>query len=574
MSGDGKEGASISGAIVRGNQSDRTFAGTARITSIAVAGWSIPAALFATCIAAQLYLVFFKSFNWDEYLHYGFFYQMRAGTLELPFQVLHLRALWWAPHVATDLLDQMIAARLFAWSLHLVTLVMIYGVSRQFTNASNSFFACFAYLTAGYVFTHGFSIRSDPFAAATLMAALFLMARGRLTAAKAIAVGALIGIAGMITLKAVLYAGCFAGLAWLKVREGSKKVQVMGAIALLLAASLFVFGVIYSIYAPNTVEAAEPVEKTSELSFYLRWFSSDLQYGGYIVREVILAPLFFICLLLAPFSWRKAGLSADARLALAGFMTPLLALLVYRNTFPYFFVFLLAPLAVAIAPALGVVRERYGNAFVAIVLSATPLALAMLEPRDMIQRQRALSDYLRQEFPQKTGYLDYSGMMPDYPRIIPFLTSGNGMRLYRDQGDPIIAREIDRGNVPFIIANQEVLLGALEGQPMPNNFLPEDLAAIRGNYVRQWGVLWREGTQIPAGSEKYGFQLRRGGIFALAGEPVTIDGVNIANGSKIMLEKGLHRVSGRRKAPSTLWRGNQLPTEPPAIPLDSVFTEY
>ena len=57
----------------------------------------VPALLFLVCLAAQLYLVFFKSFNWDEFLHYNFVYRLRDGTLNAPYQVVHLRLLWWAP---------------------------------------------------------------------------------------------------------------------------------------------------------------------------------------------------------------------------------------------------------------------------------------------------------------------------------------------------------------------------------------------------------------------------------------------------------------------------------------------
>jgi hypothetical protein len=49
-------------------------------------------------------------------------------------------------------------------------------------------------------------------------------------------------------------------------------------------------------------------------------------------------------------------------------------------------VFILAPAAVAIAPALGLARDRYGNAFLSLALSLIPLALAVLEPRDVLVR--------------------------------------------------------------------------------------------------------------------------------------------------------------------------------------------
>lgn len=540
----------------------------------AFAAGYIPAVLFALCLGMQLYLVFYKSFNWDEFLHFNQVYQLRWGTLSHPFQSIHLRLLWWAPEVAENLLDQMLAARIFIWVMHLVTLFFIYSIARHFTDAANSFFASFAYLTAGYVFAHSFSIRGDPLVTTLLMFALFLMIRGSFGIFKAIAVGSLIGLAGMLTFKAMFYAPCFAGLAWLRFRETPKKRQFVGTILLLVIAALVSFGLAYLWHSSTLAETAEPLGNTSFVSFYLRWFNLDWQFAGYTGRAIILAPVLFVGVILAPFAWKKAELTTDQKLALAGFVAPLAALLFYRNTFPYFFTFIFAPAAVAAAPALGLIRRRYGGIFLSVLLVAVPVTLAVLEPKDVIGRQRALIDYVHQEFPEKTGYLDYSSMIADYPRILEYLTSGNGIRLYHERGDPIVARHINRGNVPFIIANQEVISAALEGQPFPKTFLPADLAAMNGNYVRQWGVLWREGKQIPAGPETFEFQLHRGGIFVLAGPALTIDGTNLNPGSTITLSKGRHSVGGSRNSPSTLWRGHRLPEAPPNIPMDEVFTRF
>jgi len=534
----------------------------------------VPALLFVVCLAAQLYLVFIKSFNWDEFLHFSEVYQLRVGTLIEPFQTVHLRMLWWAPEVARNLVGQMLAARLFIWLLNLLTLSMICGVARRFVDVVTSFFAAFAYLVAGYVFTQSFSIRGDPIVAATLLFALFLMTRGSLSLMKAIAVGALIGLAGMMTFKAAFYAPCFAGLLWLEFRETPKKRQFLGRLVVLAIVTLLSFAAVYLLHTSGLAEAPQRLRNPSSVSFYLRWLTTDLPFAGYIGREVTFAPLFFLCVALVPFAWKKAGLNADAKPALAGFVAPLAVLLFYRNTFPYFFVFILAPVAIAIAPVLGLVRKRYGNAFLAVLLSAIPLAMTVLEPRYVIGRQRALIDYVHREFPGKTGYLDYSAMIADYPRVIDYLTSGNGIRLYHETGDPVVGREIDRGNVPFIIANQGLILAALQGQPVPDTFLPTDLAAITGNYVQQWGVLWREGKQIPAGTGAYEFQLRRGGNFVLDGGALTIDGVARAQGARIRLNEGHHVVNGGRNAASTLWRGDRLPAPPPNIPMDFVFTDF
>jgi len=533
-----------------------------------------PILLMAACLAAQLTLVFSKSFNWDEFLHFSFIYQIDAGTFSQPFQVFHLRLLAWAPHAAANLLDQMRAARLAIWGVHLATLLLIFGTARQFAKASTAFFAAFAYLTAGYVFTQGFSIRGDPIVAATLMLALFLMAKGEHGWAKAAAIGALVGLAGMMTFKTLFYAPCFAGLAWLQYRDAGGKRQFMGKLALVAGAAALSFTAVYFYHTWNFAAAPARLRNPATASFYLRWLRFDMPFAGVIGREIVRAPLFFISAALAPFAWKKAGLKADARVALAGFLLPLAALLFYRNTFPYLFVFLLAPVAVAIAPALEMIRERYGALLLSVALAALPLTMAVLEPRDVLAKQQALVDYVHREFPAKTGYLDYSGMISDYPRVLEYLTSGNGIRLYNETGDPILGREIDRGNVPFIIANHYSIEEALEGRPLPGTFLAADLAAMQGNYVRQWGVLWREGSAIPAGARPYIFRLRRGGDFVLSSGPLTIDGAAVEPREKVRLGKGAHSVAGGRAGSAVLWRGERLPSPPPKIEMTDVFTDY
>jgi 4-amino-4-deoxy-L-arabinose transferase-like glycosyltransferase len=533
-----------------------------------------PALLFVACLAAQLYLVFFKSFNWDEFIHFSQVIQIKEGQWIQPLQVFHLRLLIWAPDVAANLLHQMLAARLFMWAMNLVTLLMIYGIARKFTDVTNSFFAAFAYMTAGYAFTQSFSIRADPVVTATLMSALLLLAHGKLTAPRAIAAGALVGLAGMMTVKAMFYAPCFAGLMWLKFRETPERSDVVGKLALIVISAFVSFAAIYLFHTWDATKAAEPLRNKAAAAVFVRWLTLQFQFAHYIGWQIFLAPMFFLCLVLAPRGWTRSGLKTDAKLALAGFIAPLAVLLFYRNTFPYFFVFLLAPVAVALGPALGIVRDRYGNIFLSVLLSAPALALAIMEPRDVIDRQRALIDYVHREFPEKVGYLDYSGMIADYPRILKYLTSGNGIRLYHEQGDAIIARESDRGNLPFIIANQEVITAALQGRPFPQTFMPADLAIMKDDYVQQWGVLWREGTHVPAGVGAFDFHLRRGGSFVLAGEDLTIDGKVVANGATMTLDKGRHLVSGERGAPATLWRGLKLPAPPPNIAVDTVFTRY
>jgi hypothetical protein len=307
----------------------------------------------------------------------------------------------------------------------------------------------------------------------------------------------------------------------------------------------------------------------------LQWFTEGVAPNGlYTMRAMLSAPLLVAGLALSLCGWKHDGIEGPRKIALIGLLLPLITLLFYRNTFPYFFAFIFAPMTVAVAPAIGIIRERFGTVPLSLALTIIPLAAAISEPRDVIARQQALIDYVHSEFPQGSGYLGYSGMAADYPRVINHLTSGIGIQTYHQRGDPVVARAINAGSVPFIIANHAAIAGALIGRPMPETFLPEDVAAMHGNYLPQWGLLWREGKRLPAGEGEFEFELSRGGPFTLDGAPVTLDGKLIGSGVTIHLAPGSHSVSGSRPAAAILWRGKTLPATPPRIESGPLFTNY
>ncbi|HAU21560.1 MAG TPA: hypothetical protein DCS24_03030 [Erythrobacter sp.] len=532
--------------------------------------------LLALLLAAQIYLIFYKSFNWDEFLHYSQVYMVKEGALTSLFQVLHVRILSWVPLVADSLVDQLILARFFMWSCTCVTLAAIYGLARQFTSQINAIFAAVAYLSAGYVFTHSFSIRADPMATATLMVSLYVLAAGRLTLQRAIIVGALVGLAGMITAKSVFYAPCFAGLAWWRfTRDGGDWKFIVKLLAIFLAA-LASFLLIYTAHKsglPQAVQAAASPSATFKGGG--RWFFSEDRFAlFYFAKQSLLAVVFIICLFLAPRAWRKEHADRSALIAMVGLVAPLLVVILYRNTFPYFYVFLFAPIAVAIAPAIGQFRQRYGNFIALGLFSVSPLALLITEPRDVIGRQIAMIDYVHQEYPDKVEYLARSGAIADYPRVIKSLTTGNGIRAYFESGDPIVAKKITSGELAFVLATQTAITAALEGRQVPKAFLDEDIEALSSNFVQQWGPLYRAGKEIPAGENAFQFEVPHKGSFILDGAKLSLNGRALTHGKEIVLDAGVHEATGLRENRMILWRGNKLPSKPPGEWIGGFYTDF
>ncbi|MFZ9394857.1 MAG: hypothetical protein ACO25F_02200 [Erythrobacter sp.] len=527
-------------------------------------GLLMGAAALAMLLAVQLYLVFYKSFNWDEFLHFSQVYLARNGTLAAPFQVLHSRILFWVPDTAESLVEQLRLARFFMWGCTLVTLAAIYGLAGQFTTRVNALYAAIAYLTAGYVFTQSFSIRADPMAAAALMSALYLFASGRLTAARAVAAGALIGLAGMITLKSVFYAPCFAGIAWWRYRQAGGRPGILWHIAAMTFAALLVFALIYTLHSSGLADVPERFNKPGKmLENGSRWFLSDDKSPViFLIKQALFGVVFTILLLASPIAWRMLK-EPSFKIALLGLVVPLAVVLVYRNTYPYFYVFLLAPVAVSIAPAIGLVRARYGNTLVLLLLAICPLFFTLTEPRDVFARQQAMLEYIRGEYPAPVGYLERSGAIADYPPALTHLTTGNGIRGYYQRGEPIIADKIKRGELAFVLGTAPPISAAIAGKPIERTFLPEDVALLSDNFVQQWGPLYRAAKAIPVGNNPHRFEVPSAGRYTLDGERLVIDGREVTRGETIELDAGQHSASGPRASRMILWRGERLPSPPP-----------
>ena len=199
------------------------------------------AAGIALVVLGQIYLVFAKSINWDEFLHLSQIHDLRDGRLVWAFQVLHTRIFYWLPLVTSDVIQQVQIARLAMLGFELVTIAAIYGLARLFVSIEAALLTSLAYISGGYVFLHGFSLRPDPIFTALMMSALWLAATQRLRFPTALVISALIGISGAATIKSVLYLPCFAGIIWWRLADTENRRQALRTVAIIAVLAPLVF---------------------------------------------------------------------------------------------------------------------------------------------------------------------------------------------------------------------------------------------------------------------------------------------------------------------------------------------
>ncbi len=523
--------------------------------------------LLLAVLALQAWLIFQRAINWDEFLHFGQVYELADGRLSKAMQTLHTR-FGFVRYLSDDIITQIQLVRAFMLACVAITAACVALLAQKWADRTAAFLCGLVYLTAGFVFTNAFTYRPDPVAAAALMAALCLAAFGRLNWWRIVLAGLLIGIAGAMTVKSIFYLPCFAALA---LRHGNaapgQRIRSLLPFAAIAAAGLISFALIVLAHGAG-MPAGE--DQAGKLGKNINDFLEIGQFENirYVLTEMVLAPVVTIGLLLLPFAAR--GMETRQKFMLLGLCAPLLCLLFYRNTFPYFFTFLLPPICVAIAPTIKLMTDRYGRVPVIGLALLGPAILLAQEPWGTLERQRATLDEVERLYPQPTPYLSYSNYVPHFPRQFPSLISGIGLNRYWQQREGQIVRDIEAGKIAFVIATGDVLDAVYKSaDPVP--MLPErDVTMLRENYLKHSDTIYIAGRTICPKSGDQALPIHRPGPHALQGGAATINGVAVADGATITLPRGKHKIIVTAGECRKLWALDHVPELPEDFPVGPI----
>lgn len=515
-------------------------------------------------ITCQIWLIFEKAINWDEFLHFGQIYELADGRLGSSIQTLPTRLFGWATLVSQDVIAQIQAIRVVMLASAILTAGCVTLLARRLVGFEVALITGLVYLTAGFVFTNAFTYRTDPVAAAALMGALCVFASGKLSWARAVSTGLLIGLAGALTIKSIFYAPCFAVIAWLRWSgQDQQKMREFALIGAVAVVSLLTFALLVGLHGaglPASEAQAGNVQRSA--GNFLRFF--EFEKIQYVFTQAIVAPLVTLGLLMLPFAARN--LSKQTKILLIGLCGPLLCLLFYRNTFPYFFTFLLPPICVAIAPVLSKLVERYGRIPVVVVALFGPALLLIQEPFGTLDRQRETINEVQRLFPEPTPYLSYSSYVPHYPRQFPSLISGVGLRRYWDQRNGQISSDIKAGRIAFVIATGDALDAVYKNEE-PTPILPElDVASLRTNFLQHSDTIFIAGRTVCPKPNEQMVEIFRAGPYSLDGGNLVIDGRSVPDGTSLKLAAGNHKILYQHGPCVKLWALDHVPKLPEGFP--------
>jgi hypothetical protein len=531
-------------------------------------------AMLVLVVVLQVELIFSKSINWDEFFHFSQINQQLLGRpvpwLQSPFVALFL----WIPALPGDNIDHIQWIRLLLLPFELVTIAAIVSMARRLASGESALLCGLLFATGGYVFLHGFALRADMIAACLLSLAMWVGLCRPLRAAALMAIALLLSLAFVSTIKAVLYAPAFLGIALFRLDRARDRLAFALAVG---TATLAAAALLWAVPQLPASGATGPLRDMSDLGrdSIARMFSDGLFPQMWALQaQIVLAPLLAVAILLAAVHACMPGRNLVERLLLLSLLAPLATIAIYRNAYPYHFAFILPPAMVAIAPAIDPLIRRLGIAVPAAFLVAGALLLSVSEDRSVLPRQRAIVAGIHDIFPQPVTYIDNSGMAGDFPRAVNHFASGWSLAIYHRAGRPQYSEALATEPVPMVLANNATLRRVFSDVDALERLLPGDERTLRETYIPHWGRIYVAGKHVPAGNDHLTFLVRVPGIYTVEGGPLVVDGRSHAVGGLLRLSRGVHMIGGHRPSAVTLRWGDHLARPAIEWPEGPMYTAY
>lgn len=543
---------------VHATASDASRSWERRSVGLVVSGLAL---LVVVALLLKLRLVFALSINWDEFYYLSHVHQYLRGELAAEFQVFHVHLFTWLPLVADDEVSQIIAARLTMYALGLGSCAFTYLIARKLVDPAGALFAVLAYLAISNLVEHGTSFRYDPIGAFLFLAAVCLLLYRPGGWRAGAGAGLLMALAMMVTIKATIHLAAIGAMFLILLMSVDARHETWRDVLMFGTAIIGGFAALYGLHrlSLSSSVAAETAAFAAAAADKVLIHNGLLPRRQELINHLARNPIVWglmvngVALLAIDAVRRREG-ALRQFLLVGAFGLPLCSVLVYRNAFPYFYVFIISPAVIAsaiVVDRLARVVQANGNrlALAEIGVFAGAVFITFVihfqsNTGNTTTAGRQVVNAVHRIFPQPVPYIDGMSMIATFPKV-GFFMSTWGMETYRSENRPVLADAIRERAPIFVLANKKSLSDALSGVPSaePSYALLEaDRAALAHNYIHHWGMIyvagkaWNLATPAPVH-----FEILIPGIYTVeAADGVTIDGAPCAPGQAVNLAVGTH----------------------------------
>lgn len=536
------------------------------------------------CLLLRVYLAAVYEINWDEFLNLSMVYEFKRGTLVEPLQTLFVRGFGWLDAISVNEVDQLVTARMAMVAMVAVTTALIIWTARHFMPLHAALFAGLCFAAFSFGLRQGATFRTDTMATPLIMAAIAIVVRRPASLGWAVLAGAAMGLAGMVTIKSIFHAPVIAAICLLGLAASAGRIRAFTYGCVVAASAVAVFACLFLLHREGLgtpSSAAAFLDRTTGKTFADAPSVLDRFWRAAIERNIVFAAALAIgfALILVRLIKGQYRLEHATLLALT---LPLASFAYYSETYPYFFPFVLAPVAVIAGLALTAFPVATGRKLALFCFLGIGVQ-TILNASSLIQRdnswQHQVLDVVHRMYPEPVAYIDHASMASSFPKT-GFFMSAWGLSDYYARAEPVLRDVIDRDQPQFVLINQPILsfarLDPARAGPENGALLEADIRAVRENYIPHWGPIAVAGKEIVLTSDvlRQDFQIVIPGPYTVeTTASVVLNGETVKPGQTVRLSKGQHSISAPTPLTVTLRSGDELfrPQQPADRPLFTGF---
>lgn len=521
------------------------------------------------CLLLRLYLAAVYEINWDEFLNLSMVYEFERGTLTEPLQTLFVRAFGWLGAVSVNEVEQLIAARMAMVVMVAATTALIIWTALRFMPLHAALFAGLCFAAFSFGLRQGATFRTDTMATPLIMAAIAIVVRRPGSLWWAALAGAAMGLAGMVTIKAIFHAPTVAVICLLGLTIATGRARAFTYGCVVAGSALAVFAAAYLLHRAGLEAASSAMDfldRTTGKTLADTPSVLDRYWQAAVRRNLVFACALAIGLALI-FARLIRGHHRRDNAVLLALALPMASFGYYSETYPYFFPFVLAPVSVIAGLALTAFPAMAGRwlalAGLAIIGVQTVLSATSLAKRDN-GWQRQVLDVVHRMYPAPVAYTDHASMVSSFRKTGLFLSAW-GLSDYYARAEPVLRDAINRDRPRFVLINQPMLsferLDPTRAGRENNALLAADIRALRENYIPHWGPIAVAGKTIELSPDalRHDFQIVIPGPYTIeAPTQIVLDGKPVEPDSVVHLKPGPHSLSAGAAITVTLRSGERL----------------
>lgn len=546
--------------------------------------------VIAAAIPVYLWAALRWNVNWDEFNFLAGIYAIQSGRETPGLNDFHSVIYGWLTSIPGSEIDQIIVARIFQLGFFAGAMGLLYLVAQTQCARPVALITVVLCITYTDLLRHATSFRFDTLCLFFSLLAVYLFHNRRSGASAALS-GITLGVSALVSVKTIFYILPIALLGIYLIASKPDPLYQTRQFLLLAASSVgFLILILAWQSMAHSVDSQSVGKELIALqSAGVKMFLTEglIPKANYLFRGMtqnvghwlLIATGAILALATVAHDCEKRRVAVTALI----FLLPLASVLVYRNAFPYFYVFVLPPALLSVGLALNklfrtaeALAPRIRRLLVitpAIAGVVTAGQFLLLDTHRGTEDQQKVLKAVHAMFPDPVPYIGAHGMVASFPRQ-GFFMSTWGMQNYHQQSTPVFDGILKTEQPKFLLRNHPAFNSMGRAEPPTGNFyawlLPEDQKILTENFIHHWGPINVAGKYIslPKPGNTVHFLIAITGPYTVEAAHKVIINERLLNPFDVIeLNAGEHEIQSKTRQQVTLRWGRRLAipeSEPPS----------